>query len=71
MTRRSTIHDFGREDASVLPANYLTHCFVEKDIVGMLETLLDGNVKFRNLTDGTVTHVWGIVTSRGQAASCS
>jgi hypothetical protein len=33
-------NEFGREDVSVLPDSYLRQCILDKDVAGMLETLL-------------------------------
>lgn len=38
LTRRR--NDFGREDASHLPAAYLSQCYVDMDVVGLMETVL-------------------------------
>ncbi len=39
-TRTKPRNDFGREDVSHLPAEYLSQCYVEMDVVGFMETLL-------------------------------
>ena len=43
-------NDFGREDISHLPAEYLSQCYIEMDVVGLMETLLFDSDHIENNT---------------------